>query len=83
MASAALFAYLLTPTLSKTFSMALHVQKNLSDSFTSVFISLLALCGTDTFKEPHQHSVYIEEKVPQTWTPLDYNNPQVMGDMSL
>lgn len=82
LASAALFAYLLAFTLSKTFSLALHVQKKLSGSFTSVFIPILVLCGTDTFKEPHQQSIYIEEKVLQIWTPLDYDNPQVLGNMS-
>lgn len=52
LASAALFANLLPSFLSKTFSMALHVQKNVTDSFTFVFFPILVLCGTDTFKEP-------------------------------
>lgn len=76
------FTYLLASTLSKTFCTGLHVQKNLSDSFTSVFIPIQVLCSTDTFKEPHQQSVYIEEKVLQIWTPVDCDSPQVLGDMS-
>ncbi|RMC16150.1 hypothetical protein DUI87_08364 [Hirundo rustica rustica] len=62
-----------------SFPMIVVMRKNLPPSQDMAGV-VLVFCGTDTFKEPHEQFVYIEEKVLQIWTPLDYDDPQALGD---